>query len=79
MIMDAPERAALKTVWCIAAALVIISLVNIGLYLTQCLVPKPQMPVKIFSCIVKSIPALLGIAALIKSKALAQWISDKLD
>jgi hypothetical protein len=79
MIMDAPERAALKTVWCIAAALVIISLVNIGLYLTQCLVPEQKTPVKIFPCIMKSIPALLGIVALIKSKALAQWISDKLD
>jgi hypothetical protein len=77
--MDAPERAALKTVWCVAVALVIITLVNIGLYLTQCLVPEQKSPVKIFPCIVKLIPAVLGIAALIKSKALAQWISDKLD
>jgi len=34
---------------------------------------------KIFPCVQKSIPAVLGIVALIKSKALAQWISDKLD
>ena len=36
-------------------------------------------PMKIFPCIEKSIPAVLGFIGLIKSKALAQWISDKLD
>ena len=77
--MDAPERGALKIVWCIAAALIVVSVLEIGLYLTECLVPKQQMPVKVFPCVLKSIPAVLGIVALIKSKALAQWISDKLN
>jgi hypothetical protein len=27
----------------------------------------------------KSIPALLGVVVLVKSKSLAQWVSDKLD
>ena len=36
-------------------------------------------PMKVFPCILKSIPALLGVACLIKSKALARWVADKLD
>ena len=77
--MDAPERAVLKSVWCIALALIIISLVEIGLYLTECLVPKEHIPMKILPFVSKSIPAVLGIVMLVKSKALAEWISDKLD
>jgi hypothetical protein len=77
--MDAPERAALKSVWCIAVALVIISIVDIGLYLTECLVPKEHIPMKIFPFVSKSIPAALGVVMLVKSKAIAEWISDKLD
>ena len=36
-------------------------------------------PMKMFPCIQKSIPAVLGIVVMIKSKPIAQWISDKLD
>jgi hypothetical protein len=34
---------------------------------------------EILPCILKSISAVLGIVILIKSKSIAQWISDKLD
>jgi hypothetical protein len=34
---------------------------------------------KILPFVSKSIPAVLGIVMLVKSKALAEWISDKLD
>ena len=34
---------------------------------------------EIFPCILKSIPAVLGIVILIKAKAVAEWVSDKLD
>ena len=36
-------------------------------------------PMRIFPCILKSVPAVLGIVILIKAKAVAEWISDKLD
>ena len=77
--MDAPERGALKLVWFLAAALVLVSLVEIGLYLTVCWVPQPPQPVAILPLVWKSIPAWLGVIILIKAKALAEWISERLD
>jgi hypothetical protein len=79
MIMDAPDRGALKLVWCIAASLFIIGLVEVGLYLVSCLLPNPPKPVEIFSLLLKSIPVVLAIVVLIKSKAIAEWISNKMD
>jgi hypothetical protein len=79
MIMDAPDRGALKLVWCIAASLFVIGLVEVGLELVSCLLANPPKPVEISSIILKSIPAALAIVVLIKSKAIAEWISDKMD
>jgi len=36
-------------------------------------------PMEVFPCVLKSIPLVLGVAMLIKSKTVAQWVSDKLD
>ena len=66
-------------VWCVAVSLMIISVVEIGLYLAECLVPKPPLPVKIFPLVLKSIPFLLGVVMLIRAKALAAWVSEKLE
>jgi hypothetical protein len=77
--MEAPERAALKIVWCIAAALIIISIVEIGLYLAEGLMPKQPVPMTVFPFVLKSIPAVLGVVMLIKAKTVAEWISDKFD
>ena len=77
MIMDAPERGALMLIRVVAAALIGWAIVDIALYVVIC--QHKNMPVETFTCILKSISAVLGIVALIKSKALAQWISDKLD
>ncbi len=61
----------------IAAALIGWTLVDFSLYwfVSQ----HYNTPMKVFPCIVKSIPAILGVVGFIKSKALAQWVSDKLD
>jgi hypothetical protein len=75
--MDAPERGALMLVRFIAVALIGWALVDFSLY--WIISQHNNTPMKIFPCVQKSIPAVLGIAGLIKSKALAQWISDKLD
>jgi hypothetical protein len=75
--MDAPERGALMLVRVVAVALIGWAMIDFALY--WIVSQHYNRPMKIFPCIVKSIPAVLGIAALIKSKALAQWISDKLD
>ena len=61
----------------IAASLIGVSVVEIALYWV--LSSTHHAPMQTFPCILKSIPAVLGIAILIKAKALAEWISDKLD
>jgi hypothetical protein len=77
MIMDAPERGALMLIRVVAAALIGWAIVDITLYLVIC--RHNNMPVETFTCILKSISAMLGVVCLIKSKAISQWISDKLD
>jgi len=34
---------------------------------------------EILPCVTKSLPLLAGVVMLIKSRALAEWLSDKLD
>ncbi len=38
-----------------------------------------QQPLETMPCVMKSLPFLTGVIMLIKSRALAAWISDKLD
>jgi uncharacterized membrane protein YhhN len=75
--MDSPERGALMLVRFIAAALVGWAIVELVLYWVVC--NHNNVPVKIFPCVLKSLPFLAGVAILIKSKSLAEWLSDKLD
>jgi hypothetical protein len=75
--MDTPERGALMLVRFIAVSLISISVVEFTLYWVVS--QHNQTPMQIFPCVLKSIPFLLGMAALIKARALAQWVSDKLE
>ena len=63
----------------IAACVMVIGLLDMGLYITQCLAPKHPMPVKTFPIVLNSIPLVIGVAVLIKAKAIANWIADKLE
>ena len=75
--MDAPERGALMLVRFIAAALIGWTIVELVLYWAVC--DRNHTAMQMLPCIVKSVPLLLGIVALIKAKALAEWISNILD
>lgn len=77
MIMDAPERGALMLVRFVAASLICATLVEITLYWV--IAEHNHSPVEIFPCILKAIPAVAGIVMLVKSRAIAEWISNKLD
>jgi uncharacterized membrane protein HdeD (DUF308 family) len=77
MTMEAPERGALMLIRVIATALIGWAIADIALYCA--LRQHKHLPVEILPCILKSISAVLGIIFLIKSKALAQWVQDKLD
>ena len=75
--MDAPDRGALMLVRFIALSLMGVTLVNLVLYWVVS--QHNQTKMTIFPCVLKSIPAALGIVVLIKSRAIAEWISNKLD
>ena len=38
-----------------------------------------QQPVEVVTLVFKSLPFIVGVVFLIKARALADWISDKLD
>ncbi len=77
MTMDSPERGALMLVRFIAAALIGWALVELALYLVVC--HHKNLPVEIVPCLLKSLPFIAGVVMLIKSKSLAEWVSDQLD
>jgi hypothetical protein len=75
--MDAPDRGALMLVRFLALALISITLVNLALYWVVS--RHNHIEMTILPCILKSIPAVAGIVLLVKARAVAQWISSKLD
>ena len=60
-----------------AVSLIGITAVELALYWVVS--SSHHTPMETFSCVLKSIPAVLGIVILIKAKAVAEWISNKLD
>jgi len=77
MIMDAPDRGALMLVRFVAVSLICVTLVEIVLYLV--IAQHNHTPAGIFPCLLKSIPAVAGLVMLVRAKAIAEWISNKLD
>ena len=63
----------------VAACFMVIGLLDTGLYWAQCLEPKNPAPVKVLPILLNSIPLVIGVAILIRAKAIANWISDKLE
>jgi len=61
----------------VAAALIGWALAELALYLVIC--HHKNVPVEIVPCIVKALPFLVGVVMLFKSRALAEWLSDRLD
>ena len=61
----------------IAAALIGWAILELGLYWVVC--DHNHTPMQIFPCVLKLLPALLGLIVLMKSRALAEWISNTLD
>ena len=63
----------------VAGCFMVIGLLDTGLYLTQCYEPKSPAPVKALPIAFDSIPFVIGVVILIRAKAVANWISDKLE
>ena len=77
--MDSFERGILMLVRLVGALLIVASILEIGLYLAKCLLPKPPVPVAVMPFVVSSIPAVVGIGVLIAAKPIAEWISNLFD
>jgi hypothetical protein len=75
--MDAPDRGALMLIRFIALSLMGVTLVDLVLYWVVSQHNHTRMT--IFSCVLNSIPAVIGLVVLIKARAIAGWISSKLD
>ena len=75
--MDASERGALMLVCSIAIALIGFSLAELALTLTADFNNLAVMAV--LPCILKGLPAVVGVGMLIKARAIAEWLNDLLD
>jgi hypothetical protein len=75
--MDAPPRGALMLVYFTAAALISLSLLEFGLYLAEC--HKDQVSVGVVHASLLIVPCVLGVAILVRGRAVAEWISNKFD
>ncbi|MGH7939529.1 MAG: hypothetical protein ACREE6_05125 [Limisphaerales bacterium] len=82
--MDSSERGALGLVRLVALCIIVVGLLDAGMYFTQYLMPlamarapDPHLPpIHILRIILDSIPIIAGIVMLIKAKAIAEWLSD---
>ena len=63
----------------IGGLLVVESILELGLYWAKCSGPKHEVTVEIIPCLLRTVPALLGFVVLIKTRAIAEWISNILD
>lgn len=78
--MEANEHGALSLVRIIGVILMVGTLLELGLYWAECSLHKPEpVHVEALPIILRSIPALLGVVVLVKSRAIAGWVVDKFD
>jgi len=77
--MEPSERGALSLVRLIAVLLIVVTVLDLGLYWVKCFFAKPALPVEVLPCLSKLIPAVLGFAGLICARRIAEWISNQLD
>jgi hypothetical protein len=77
--MDTFRRGGMMFVCFSGGCLMAIGLVDVGLYLSKCLLAKPPQPLNVVPIVLNSIPFLAGVAVLIKARAITDWLSDKLE
>jgi len=75
--MEAPERGALMLVRFVAACLMGMSVVELALYGAE--FKFRNVPVNFLLAALWGVLFLVGAVVLIRAKAVADWISDKLD
>lgn len=71
------ERGAVTVVSFVAIGLIGMSLLEVGFYCSVAFIKKE--PLHVVPCVLWGIPFLAGVVMLVKVKALARWLCDKLD
>jgi hypothetical protein len=71
------NRIAITVVRLIAAGFLVVGFMNLGLYWFKSHHDHADM--SIWRCLYLSIPLVIGVAILVKSSALAQWVDQYLD
>lgn len=74
--MESSQRGALSLVRLVAGCIIVVGVLDACLYFTQWLQPQHRAPLNILRLILDSIPIIIGTVILIKSKAIAEWLSD---
>lgn len=81
--MESSQRGALSLVRLVACCIILIGLLDGGLYLTQYMMQfqhhgqsQHAAPLNILRLAIDSIPIIIGIVILIKSHAVAEWVAD---
>lgn len=84
--MESSQRGALALVRLVAACVIILGLLDAGMYLTEYLIPYSELhqhaqgqrppPLSIIRLVLDSIPVIVGIALFVRAKAIAEWLSD---
>lgn len=83
--MESSQRGALGLVRLVAGCLIVIGILDAGLYFTQYLQlfsqahHEPRQPLNILRVILDSLPVITGIVILIKAKAIAEWVADLIE
>ncbi|MFZ1073209.1 MAG: hypothetical protein WAO21_07210 [Verrucomicrobiia bacterium] len=75
--MDASQRGALMLVRFVAVAIIGLGLLEQGLYVAGNL--ADHSPIGKVHCALLAVPPVLGIVMLARARAVAEWLSEKLD
>jgi len=75
--MDPLERGITLIIRLIAATLILLTVMDLSLYVVVCL--HNQKQIEVVTCITQSLPMLVGIVLLVKTKAISCWVRDKLE
>jgi hypothetical protein len=66
-------------VFLVAGGLLVVGLLDTGLYLAKCFQPKAPAPVRIFPLTLDALPGLAGVVILFKVRTIAEWLANKFD
>lgn len=75
--MNLYNRMAITIVRIVAAAFLLIGLMNLGLYWFKC--HHDNVGMSVWRCLYLSIPLVIGVVILVKGSALASWVDQYLD